>query len=73
VTDPIQDSHHGEVLEAAPAVRSGVKIATNAKGMAQVTVLLYAGETVDEMERLKNLAVETYNKTIALLGARANL
>jgi hypothetical protein len=73
VTDPIQDSQHAELLEAAPAVRSGVTIQTTAKGFAQVKTQVYAGETEEEMDRLKNLAVLTYEKTIAMLGARANL
>jgi hypothetical protein len=63
----------GELLEAAPAVRSGIKIETNSKGFAQVRVSVYSGETEEEMERLKNLAVLTYEKTIAQLGARASL
>jgi hypothetical protein len=54
-------------------VRSSVKIETTAKGLAQVRVSVYAGETEQEMERLKNLAVTCYEKTIAQLGIRAQL
>jgi len=54
-------------------VRSSVKIDTTAKGMAQVRVSVYAGETEAEMDRLKDLAVNCYEKTIAKLGVRASL
>jgi hypothetical protein len=63
----------GELLEAGPAVRSGVKIDTNSKGFAQTKVQVYEGTTEEEMERIKNLAVTTYQKTIAMLGAAASL
>jgi hypothetical protein len=73
VSDPIQDSEHGELLAAIPAVLSSVQLDTTSKGFAMVRVKVYSGETEEEMDRLKNLAVVTYNKTIAMLGARANL
>lgn len=62
-----------ELLEATPAVRSGVKLGTTAKGFVQVNVSVYEGTEETEMERLKNLAIETYNKTVAMLGAKASL
>ena len=52
-------------------VRSSVTIDTTAKGLALVRVKCYQDVTREEMDRLKDLAVDTYNKTLALLGARA--
>lgn len=52
-------------------VRSSVKIEATAKGFAQVRVSCYEGVSGEEMDRLKDLAVETYNKTLARLGAKA--
>lgn len=49
-------------------VRSSVKVEANAKGFPQVRVSVYAGETEQEMERLKNLAVASFQKTCAMLG-----
>lgn len=50
--------------------RSSVKIEMNSKGMAQVKVAVYAGEEESEMQRVKDLAVNTYNVTIRALAGR---
>lgn len=68
--DPIRNSEHAEHLPEL-GVRSGVRIETNSKGMAQVKVSVYAGETVEEMERIMELAVKVYEKTLQNLGSRA--
>lgn len=73
MTDPIQDSQHGELLEAQPAVRSGVKLDTTAKGFVQTKIAVYEGTTEEEMQRVLDLAVRTYETTVARLGARASL
>jgi hypothetical protein len=54
-------------------VRSSVQIDTTSKGFAMVRVKVYSGETEEELERLKNLAVTAYQKTITMLGAAAML
>ncbi len=51
---------------------SSVKISMNAKGMAQPEVKVYEGVTREEMQRLLDLAVETFETTVTRLGARAN-
>lgn len=56
----------------AGLVRSGVKIETNSKGMAQVKVAIYEGTTQDEAQRIKDLAVQVYETTIRELGQRAD-
>lgn len=62
---------HPETGSTDSAVRSGVKIETNSKGFSQVKVAVYEGTTEDEMQRVKDLAVLVYEKTVAELGKRA--
>lgn len=40
--------------------RSSVKVVRNAKGDTQVEVKIYAGEEDSEVERVRALAVQTY-------------
>ena len=58
-------------LEALPSERSMVRLETNSKGIVQVKIAVYAGETDAEMERLRLLAVKTYDALQEQLGARA--
>lgn len=58
-------------LETQVLVRSGIKVETNSKGMAQVKIAVYEGVTTEEMQRLKDLAILVYETTIRELGKRA--
>lgn len=53
------------------AALSSVSIDTTAKGMAVVKVRAVDGVTEDEMQRIKDLAVRTYETAIRELGQRA--
>ncbi len=53
-------------------IKSGIRIETNSKGMAQVKVSVYDGVDEAEVQRLMDLAVKAYETVIARLGARAN-
>ena len=48
---------------------SSVQIDTTSKGFPTPRVKVVAGETEEEIERIKNLAVTAYQKTVAMLGA----
>lgn len=54
-------------------VRSSVKCEQNAKGAIQVKVSAYDGVTVEEMQRLSDLAVDTLRATIAKVNGTAGL
>lgn len=43
--------------------KSSVKISMTAKGDATVEVKVYDGSAADEIERIRQLAVKTYNDT----------
>lgn len=43
--------------------KSSVKITCNAKGEAQPEIKVYEGTDAAELERIRNLAVQTYNET----------
>lgn len=43
--------------------RSSVKISTTAKGDAQVEVKVYDGAELTELDRIRAIAVSTYNAT----------
>lgn len=51
--------------------RSSIKIVLNAKREAQVEVKVYAGDTADELETTRTLAVAAYRQTLADLGIGA--
>lgn len=67
----MSESVWGEELGFDPAqqaLRSSVKIEQNAKGNAQVRVSVYEGAAQEEMQRLKDLAIQTYLATVRELG-----
>lgn len=68
-------SHDQELvaLEAQPAVRSGVRIEMNAKGQAQVKVSVYVGDTEQDLQEAKDLAVRTYQATVLQINATQGL
>lgn len=43
--------------------KSSVKISCNAKGEAQPEIKVYEGTNAVELERIRQLAVQTYNQT----------
>lgn len=53
------------------AAASSVTIDTTAKGLAVLKVKVVDGVTEEEMERLKNLAIRTYEVATRELGQRA--
>ena len=57
------------VVEQQQGVRSGVRIEMNAKGAAQVKVSVYEGTTIEEMQAVKDLAMQTYLATVRELSA----
>ncbi len=60
-----------EQTEPVQSALSSVKVATNARGYTQVTVSCYDGVLEDEMRRLGELALATYDDVTAQLGKRA--
>ncbi len=52
---------------------SSVKISENAKGMAQTEVKVYDGVTQEEMQRLLDLAVDTFEAGRRRLNLAGNL
>ena len=53
----------------APAEsRSSVQVALNAKGEAQVTVKVYAGEDADEVARIRTIATEQFYEALRACG-----
>lgn len=59
-----------QALEAGIAPRSSVKIEQTSKGPVQIKVSVYAGDDADVMQAVKDLAIDTYQKTIAELKTR---
>lgn len=51
--------------------RSSVKLSLNAKRETQVEVKVYAGETQEEVDQLRALAVRTYLDTMRDVGIAA--
>lgn len=68
-----ETQQHGSLETGAqePAARSGVKIETNSKGKAQLKVQTYEGTTEAEMQRVLDLACDTYEAGLRRLGASA--
>lgn len=60
-----RDTQHAVELE----LRSGIKIEMSSKGIVQVKVAVYAGETEDEVQRLIDLATKAYETTVRKVGA----
>ncbi len=46
--------------EHQPEVRSSVKIDENAKGYPQLKIAIYEGTSDDEAQRIKDLAIRTF-------------
>jgi hypothetical protein len=57
------------VLNMPSESRSSVDIKQTAKGDSQVEIKVYAGTSVEDMERLADLAVKTYRRTCKRLQA----
>lgn len=60
----------GELADTGAFLRSWVKIEANAKGMAQVKVQVCVGDTEEQMQAAKDLAVRTYEASVRELRAR---
>lgn len=62
----------GELADSGAFLRSWVKIEANAKGMAQVKVQVCVGDTQQQMQDAKDLAVLTYEATVRELRQRGH-
>lgn len=62
-----------EAHDASPLVRSSVKIDMNAKGLAQLKVHVYEDTTEEEMQRVKDLAIRTYQVAMMELSKITNI
>lgn len=50
--------------------KSRIKLTTTAKGDVTPEISVVSGETAEELERIRRLAVEAYNRTVSDLGIR---
>ena len=49
--------------------RSSVKLSRNSKGETQIEVKAYVGDTAEQVEEAKDLAVRVYNELAAKYGS----
>jgi len=61
-------SAHEHESGAPAESRSSVQVALNAKGEAQVTVKVYAGEDADEVARIRGVAIEQFYEALRACG-----
>ncbi len=61
-------SAHEHEAGAPAESRSSVQVALNAKGEAQVTVKVYAGEDADEVARIRTIATEQFYEALRACG-----
>lgn len=61
-------SAHDHETGAPAESRSSVQVALNAKGDAQITVKVYAGEDADEVARIRTIATENFYEALRACG-----